>query len=49
MREHTGSCGDQLSCDGGSGSGRSSAADWGWKNFDGMLVFALLWVADRCV
>ena len=29
VREHTRSCGDQLSCEGGSGSGRSSAADWG--------------------
>ena len=28
MRESTGSCGDQLSCEGGSGSGRSTAADW---------------------
>ena len=31
VREHTLSYGDQLSCEGGSGSGRSSAADWGYE------------------
>ena len=39
MREHAGSCGDQLSCEGGSGSGRSSAAIWvtsSVKNLDAM-------------
>ena len=40
-----GSCGDQLSCEGGNGSGRSSAADWDWsgvKHLDRMAYLVCL-------
>ena len=38
-------CGDQLSCEGGNGSGRSSATDWDWsgvKHLDRMAYLVCL-------